>query len=165
MNHKDSQGVALAMAVVGALLVSIMAALVLNMTYRSFYLSAFQTDHTASFYASEVGAQYVIRRIQVDRVYADPNFPGVQGFENVIRAAGASPPGPNRAYVITSLRAPQNPVIDGVAVTPDLRTDDLAVGKLGPPATRRDVTVWIRFTNGNNPPYQIRAFSDYGNLP
>lgn len=154
--NRNEKGIALVMAIIAALLVSISAAIVLNMTYRSFYLSVFQTDHAVGFYAAESGVQYAESRLEFDAVFAA-----------AVKAKGASttstPPGQNLPYIVTSLQS-GNPVIDGnSSVAPDERTNDLVV--LGPHGTRREVTVWIKYyDDGRDPPYKIRVFSSYGNI-
>ena len=107
--NRNEKGIALVMAIIAALLVSISAAIVLNMTYRSFYLSVFQTDHAVGFYAAESGVQYAESRLEFDAVFAA-----------AVKAKGASttstPPGQNLPYIVTSLQS-GNPVIDGNEVS------------------------------------------------
>ena len=66
-----ARGFALAIAVVAALLVSITAAVVLGLTYRSLYLSVFQTDHTVAFYSAEAGVQYTFARLNLNNPATD----------------------------------------------------------------------------------------------
>ena len=142
MNLQSKKGVALALAITMTLIIFLLAAAILNFTYGRFHASAFQTDHLASFYATEAGMQYAFARL------ADPTF------ANTVQAVA-----PN-AYIVTSL--PSGKVtVDGQQVSPNARTNDLFVGRLSPSRQGREVTVWIQATGGT-PKFRVRAFTDYG---
>ncbi len=66
---KDERGIALPTAIVAALVVSITALVVLNLTMRRFELSAFRSDHARSLIASESGFQYAFARLDLDPAF------------------------------------------------------------------------------------------------
>ncbi len=83
MNQK---GIAMVTAIVLALVVSATAAVVLSLTFRRFELSAFRTDHAVATGSSEAGFQYSFARLDKDRNYNDPNFPGPpNGFKETVQ--------------------------------------------------------------------------------
>jgi hypothetical protein len=92
-------------AIVLALVVSATAAVVLNMTFRRFELSAFRTDRAVGGGTSEAGFQYAFARMDKDRTYTAL---GATGFREVVQArrnalgAGAVPANtPLAEFVVT----------------------------------------------------------------
>ena len=66
-------------AIVLALIVSVLAAGVLNLTMRRFELSAFRTDHAVAMASAEAGFQYAFARLDKDPVFrlaVDAKAPG-----------------------------------------------------------------------------------------
>ncbi|MCM8794622.1 MAG: hypothetical protein NC819_02320 [Candidatus Omnitrophica bacterium] len=170
---RSEKGIALMVAVTSALVALVLTVAVLNLSTNRFAVSFLSSDHAGALQATEAGIRYVFSRLEVDTTYQH-NFSGcvsspiTGGLAQVVRHAqthGTTHSSPfNRTYfVITSLRSPTNPTIDGAAVTPDIRTDNLFMGN---PSTRvgREVTVWIAsgLNGAGNPEFRVRAFSDYG---
>lgn len=167
------------MAIVLALVVSVTTALVLNMTFRRFDLSAFRTDHSVAAATSEAGLQYAFARMDKDLTSTIPAFPGVSGFRNRVQAKrnnlGAGPIADNTAaaeYVVTSDASvaadelvPALQMGGKVDITPGSPTFGQYVG-------RKNVTLRIRFFNTAAPfndvppianrPYKVRSFSNFG---
>ncbi len=166
MHRMNQKGMALVIVVAVGLVAFLVATAVMNLTYNRFNLSFVRTDHMGAFNATEAGVRYAFIRMQTDAVYIDPIFnaegsPPPAGFQNAVVHAYSHTGfhGSPRAYVGTSLPVGTNPVIDGVSVTPDFRTNALKMGT-------RNVTVWIRYygaggQGASNPDFRVRAFSDY----
>ena len=167
MNQK---GVAMVTAIVLALVVSVTAALVLNLTFRRFELSAFRTDRAVAGGTAEAGFQYTFARLDRDRTYTDPAFPGFTGFREVVQrkrdilGAGSIPAGNAPAeYVITchdAAAADENQLVPAI--------------HMGPAAAGKHLTIRIRFFHNEpaagftdtvpiaNRPYRVRSFTNYG---
>ena len=67
------------MAIVLALIVSVLAVGVLSLTMRRFELSAFRTDHAVAEAAAEAGFQYAFARLDQDQAFqnaVDAKAPG-----------------------------------------------------------------------------------------
>lgn len=132
------EGIALATAIVAAVVISITALVILNLSMRRFEMSAFRSDHTVALVSSEAGFQYVFARLDHDPVFRT----AVQDKTLV--------PGAPTPYIVSS----------DPAVTADETDPRLNVGK--------DVTVEITFMRlQDNPPdpnrpYQVRARSEFG---
>ncbi len=62
-DRSGEKGIAMVTAIGLALIVSIMAAVVLNMTFRRFELSALRTRHAVAMMGSEAGFQYAFARM------------------------------------------------------------------------------------------------------
>ena len=71
-DRSGEKGIAMVTAIGLALIVSIMAAVVLNMTFRRFELSALRTRHAVAMMGSEAGFQYAFARL--DRSNTVPPF-------------------------------------------------------------------------------------------
>ena len=65
----SERGIALATALVAAVVVSILAVVAINLTFRRFELSAFRTDHGISGHASEAGIRYAFERLRIDPAF------------------------------------------------------------------------------------------------
>ncbi len=153
-NLHSEKGIALVLAITVTLIVFLVASAVLHLTFGRFMLSSKQSDHSGAASAAEAGIRYAFARLELDTTYQDL---GATGFANVVRQAGLQ----NRPYVLTSMPT-GNPVINGQAVTPDVRTNDLLMGQLLPQRKGREVTIFIQSVPGGNPEFRIRAFTDYG---
>ncbi len=144
---KNEKGIALLMAVIGALLVSATAAIVLSMTYRSFYLSVFQTDHAVAFYSAESGVQYTFSRLQLDTTYVNPAWTGdptppAAGFANSVQYCNTVK---GRSFVVSC----------DPAVAADLTDPNLHAGK-------KHVTIQITYNAASTPPYTVKSTTSYG---
>ena len=170
--NRSEQGVALVVALAAAIVAFFIVIAVLNLTFNRFNLSFLEADRAAAYAASEAGVRYVFTRLEVDTTYTDPVFSAetggsapAPGFANAVRHAQSHSGfhGSPRAYVVSSLVA-GTVTIDGTAVTPDLRTNDLFMGTLNPTRLGREVTVSIRagINGAGQPEFRVRAFSDYG---
>lgn len=144
----------MATAIALAILVALLVSAVLSMTWRRFELSAHRTDHEVAKASAEAGLQYVFARMERDTTFADPAFPGVRGFRNVVNAA--SPAGD---YVISCDPA----VAAGVRLIPALHMGgriqqaQLVGGKHVTVRIRRETAP--RFAER---PYIVRSSSTYG---
>lgn len=159
------QGIAMVTALMAALLVSITAAVVLNMTLRRFELSAFRTDHTVATHEAEAGLQYAFARLARDGAFRT----AVQNKQS----------GGRQAYYALSC----NPNADVDPVTPGVQLPDEQVsalhmgGTLTPPAVDgtggKHAVVRIIFGGGLGLPagepalppgaqYRVRATTDFG---
>ncbi|MBI3333286.1 MAG: hypothetical protein HYZ93_04270 [Candidatus Omnitrophica bacterium] len=74
------EGVALMVAIVAALAVSLTAVVVLNLTFRRLELSSFRSDHLSASFAAEAGIQYAFARLDRDKPFRDrvenaPSYP------------------------------------------------------------------------------------------
>lgn len=151
MNFRKSvsneKGMALVTAMAAALILSLTAVVVLNMTSRRFELSAFRTDRAVAGLEAEVGLQYAFARL------ADP------AFQTTVQAKISG--GVQQFYVITS---------DPDLSPKDLLVPQLQVGKkVGPAGTYvggKHVTVRIKFNptgaGGASRPYEVRASTSFG---
>ena len=177
--RKNNRGVALAVAVTGALIISIIAVVVLNMTYRSFYLSAFQTDHSNAFYAAEAGVQYAFDRLarnsippapvddrfwlrRTDGTFvgntADPNDPQHRTFQQHVTNKGVGV-----SFIVIS--DPAVPAVEQ-GVTYDHFEPSLATGPVGAARTKYvRVRIVDRGAGAPAPRYEVHGEADYGNLP
>jgi len=68
-DRSGQEGIAMVTAIAIALIVSIMAAVVLNMTFRRFELSAARTDHAIGMVAAEAGFQYAFARMDRSQAF------------------------------------------------------------------------------------------------
>lgn len=164
-------------AIVLALVVSVTAALVLNMTFRRFELSVFRTDRSVAGGSSEVGFQYAFARLDKDRLYNDPAFPAPpvgNGFKETVqrkrnsRGAAAIPDtgAANDAaeYVVTCHAA--------AAADEDQVVEAIHMGS----SAGKHLTVRIRFFTAadiaalpaaqqaivTNRPYKVRSRTNFG---
>ena len=165
----SQKGIAMVMAIVLALIVSVTAAVVLSLTMRRFELSAFRTDHAVAAGTAEAGFQYAFARLDQDTAYTDANFPGAVGFAAVVQAkrnslGAVARPGDRSAndfaaeYVLTC-----------DASVPIAQRDELVPAlHMGAAAAGKHVTLRIRFFTAGDPPpvagrqYRVRSFSDFG---
>ena len=149
-SRSGERGIAMVTAIAMALIVSIMAAVVLNLTFRRFEMSAFRTQHAVGMAGSEAGFQYAFARLDRD-----------QPFRTVVQGKA---PG---WYVVTchptaSLDA-QLVAQMGVPAAPDAVVPALHMGN-------KHVVVKIRYSRpGVDPPprfagrpYEVRAGSTFG---
>jgi hypothetical protein len=166
-------------AIVLALVVSATAALVLNMTFRRFELSAFRTDRSVAGGTSEAGFQYVFARMDKDRAYNDPAFPAPpagNGFRETVQRKRNS----QGAGAIAATGA-ANDAAEYVVTCHDAAATDenqlVPAIHMGPAATGKHLTTRIRFftqadinalpnsplkTLLANRPYKVRSFSNFG---
>lgn len=63
------EGIALMVAIVAALAVSLTAVVTLNLTFRRFELSSFRSDHLSASFAAEAGIQYAFARLDLDKPF------------------------------------------------------------------------------------------------
>ena len=152
--RSGEKGIAMVTAIGLALIVSIMAAVVLNMTFRRFELSALRTQHAVAMMGSEAGFQYAFARM--DR---DP------AFRTLVQAKAATTP---YYYVVRCHADDPSTTSDDL---PDLfKTADVLDGRLH--MGNKHVAVAIRYYTANNAgdpntyyatrPYKVRAVSVVG---
>lgn len=137
----DDRGIALPTAIVAALVVSITALVVLNLTMRRFELSAFRSDHAISMVSSESGFQYAFARLA-----ADP------AFENTVRADDDPPYVVSPLAVGTSITVPY----DGGQQSFTVDEQDAALH------TDRDVHVLLEELSSDPQRLRVHAYSDFG---
>lgn len=154
-------------AILAALIVSLTAAVVLNMTFRRFELSAFRTDHAVAGLEAEAGLQFAFARLP------DPAFQAAVQLKRTALGAGAIGVNDARAEYIVSCLADLDPNTAGVQA-PDEQVTAIHMGGARPAGTTVDgtggkhVTVRIRFfTNADAAPiaarpYRVRASANYG---
>ncbi|GEM_PF-3485184 len=171
-------------AIVLALVVSAIVAVVLSLTFRRFELSAFRTDHSVAAGTAEAGFQYAFARLDKDRTYNDPAFPGPpNGFRETVQrkraSRGAAPiPATGAAndaaeYVVT---CHADAAADENQVVPALHMGGVPDGAGGVKGGKH-LTVRIRhFTTADvnvlpnsplktllaNRPYKVRSFATFG---
>ena len=145
-------------AIVLAIIVSVMASVVLNLTFRRFELSAFRTDHAVASGTAEAGFQYAFARLDRDAAFRA----AVQAKRNAL-GAGARPGDRSAAdfaaeYVLTC-----------DAGVPVAQRDELVPAlHMGAAAAGKHVTLRVRFfTAADSPqfptrPYRVRSFSTFG---
>ncbi len=137
-DRAGQRGIALATAIVAALVVSITALVVLNLTMKRFELSAFRSDHTISLVSSEAGFQYAFARLDLDPVFR-------AAVENKTVAANTPTP-----YIVSS-----DPLVAADQTDPRLRV-------------AKDVTLEITFLRPQdnppdpNRPYVVASRSEFG---
>lgn len=141
----NQRGIALPTAIVAALVVSITALVVLNLTMRRFELSAFRSDHVISMVSSEAGFQYAFARLNADAA-----------FENAVRTDDDPP------YVLSPLAVGTQITVpyDGGQQQFVVDEQDAAL------VTDRDVHVLLE-EFAENPPVapprlRVHAYSDFG---
>ena len=170
-DRSGERGIAMVTAMAAAVIISILAVVVLNMTFRRFELSAFRTDRAVAGAAAEAGLKYAFARLQLDTTYTDLNFPGPPGFANVVQRAGQAVPPRDyvlRCHPLTGLAVDQ--VVPQLHVGAKINTERNPNGTPGPNYGQyvggKHVTVRIRWdpagTGGAARPYIIRASADYG---
>lgn len=163
--RNGQEGIAMVTAIVAALIVSITASVVLNLTFRQFELSAFRSTHTVGLQQAEAGLQYAFARLPVD-----------PALEANVRAARAG--GFQRYYYLSCNPGPGDilPDIADLQVADEQVTELHMGGTLTPPAVDgvggRHVTVGIIFGGGLGLPpgedplpagadYRIRAYCHF----
>ena len=167
-------------AIVLALVVSVTAALVLNMTFRRFELSAFRTDRAVAGGTSEAGFQYVFARLARDNA-----FRTAVETKRLALGAGAQPANNAAAEYVISCH-------DDPAAAEDVVLDPDGAGNQQPPALHmggvldatspgglrggKHVRLRIRFFTAadiallppaqaailTSRPYRVRSFSWFG---
>lgn len=109
------RGVALATAIVAALVISLTALVVLNLTMKRFELSAFRSDHAISAVSCEAGFQYAFARLDADPV-----------FDNAVRTDNDPPYVLSPQAVGANIQVPYDGATQGFVVDEQvaaLRTD------------------------------------------
>ncbi len=169
---KNENGFALATALTAAVVVSIIALAVLNMTLRRFELSTFRTDRAIAGAEADAGLQYVFARLTLDTTYTNPAFPGAVGFAAVVQAASAG--GAPNHYEIRchDLPGAENQIVPQLHLGAKINTERADDGTPGPLFGQyvggKHLAIEVRFDpagpGGAEQPYQIRAFAAYGNL-
>lgn len=71
MKKKNEQGMALVTAMAAALIISVLAAVVLNMTWRRFEMSAFRSDRAIAGAEAEAAMRYAFARLDLDQAFHD----------------------------------------------------------------------------------------------
>ena len=132
------KGIALVIAMAAALIVSLIAVAVLNMTFRQFELSAFRTSHGVAEQEAEAGLQYAFARLDRDvalRTNVQNKMAGGQHVDYVITGDPNVPAGQRDEW-----------------------TNALQAGS-------KFITVRIRFEDNppaSGQPYRVRASADFG---
>lgn len=152
-------------AILAALIVSLTAAVVLNMTFRRFELSAFRTDHTVAGMEAEAGLQYAFARL------TDPAFQAAVQLKRTALGAGAIGVNDARAEYIVSCLADVDPNTAGTQA-PDEQITAIHMGGTRVGAADgtggKHVTVRIRFFTAADAapiaarPYRVRASTTFG---
>lgn len=151
--RNGSQGTVLVVAIVAAIVVSLTAVVVLNLTFRRFHLSHMGSDHEAALFASEAGIRYALQRLDVNdtnqlidkngKPSGDPNI----FFRDRVKGKALQEP-PQELVVSSDPKAPSL----------DHWEPNLQMGG-------KHVTIGILYNPAGAPsdrPYKVRASSDYG---
>lgn len=149
MNNK---GVALAVAITVSLMISLLAAVVLNITFRRFNLSFFQQSRAIALYASEAGIQYVDTRLKVDA--------GVGGFLQRVQARSRSTTPPSW-YIVSSMTTAQARAAGHIDATETVDETTLDV-QMGGSIKKKEVTIRVRENPANSLKYETRVKASYG---
>lgn len=132
------------MAMAVAVILSITAAAVVNLTWRRFELSASRTDRDIALAAAETGLQYAFARLDAD-----------EDLRDAITARGKDADSKNDVYVITCDKdIPRDELIPALHVSANINNEG---GK--------HVTVRIRFVSAPpdpTRPFRVSASADYG---
>lgn len=172
--RKSERGSALVIAMAAAVIVSIIVAVVMNLSIRRFELSAQRTDHEVAKMSSEAGLQYVFARLDIDAAFRT----AVQNKRIVGHPAAAVPLTDATAeYVITCDAAliGADQVDPRLHVGAKINTEVNADGTPGPQNGQyvggKHVTIRIRFLTAAdlaaNPnfdaarPYRIRVDTNF----
>ena len=153
------RGMAMVTAIVLAIIVSVTAAVVLNLTFRRFELSAFRTDHSIAATSAEAGFQYAFARLDRDTTYTNPNYPGAVGFRAVVQAKAPA------EWVVTCDSSV--PVAQRDELVPALHMGGVPDGSGGVKGGKH-LTVRILFLRpADNPPfpnrpYRVRSVATFG---
>ena len=156
----NQRGIAMVSAMLLAAIVSALAVLVINLTFRRFALSAFRTDHMVAEASAEGGFQYAFARLKQDAAFRT----AVQAKRDAL-GRGAIPANNAAAeYVVTC--DDTIPVAQRDELVPELHMGVAAAGK--------HLTLRIRFFHNEpllgftdavplaNRPYRIRSSSSFG---
>ncbi len=110
--HASERGIALVTAIVAALVISLSAVVILNMTFRRFELSSQRRDRSISLAGIEGATRYIFQRCDVDPNWREDNI------RAGIVANRDAPGGPrnNSCYVLSPLPTDPNPVEDDVII-------------------------------------------------
>ncbi|MBI3616293.1 MAG: hypothetical protein HY211_07230 [Candidatus Omnitrophica bacterium] len=158
---KKPKGVALALAVTLALLVSLLAAVVLSVTFRRFNLSFFQESRAIAFSAAEGGLQYADARLRLDTTYTDSNFPGVNGFANVVKTKSAQSGNP--PYLVSSFATTAAARAAGhIDSREALDKPDIADLQMGSAVKKKEVTLRITEEPSGSGRFKVQAKASYG---
>jgi len=146
---QNNKGVALAIAITVSLMVSLLAAVVLNITFQRFNLSFFQQSRAIALYASEAGIQYADTRLKVDTT-----------FRNAVLARSRSTTPPSW-YIVSSMTTAQARAAGhiGASESVDLTTPDL---QMGGSIKKKDVTIKVRENPDHSNKYETRVKASYG---
>ena len=158
----SNRGVAMLIALIAALLVSLTAIITMNLVGRRFHLSAFGTDHAKAFSASEAGVKYALTRL-----WREANFQSTGvSFEQTVRGHLGNSNNADSDGIVRYVIGPQGP---GSTVQPNNYPTSFTVDEqdstLGWGMSKGVLLVVIEATNPAAPqtsPLKIRAFSDYG---
>ena len=161
----NNRGVALAIAVTVSLMISLLAAVVLNITFRRFNLSFFQQSRAIALYASEAGIQYVDTRLKTD-TNSNPLTPGFR--ERVLtKSQSTTPPS---WYIVSSYTVGK----DQTNSSQDARNaghlsigetlDEWGIGALemGGSIKKKEVTIKVRENPAGSGKFEVRVKADYG---
>ena len=147
---KGERGVALPTAIVAALVVSVTALVVLNLTMRRFELSAQRSDHLGSSVASEAGFQYAFARLGLD-----------PAFDTAVRAdlTGA---GAIRVHVVSPQAVGTNITVPFDGAQRTFAVDEQDLGLRGDRPVHVVIDVFPENPPVGPPRLRIHAYSDYG---
>lgn len=147
---QNNKGVALAIAVTVSLMVSLLAAVVLNVTFRRFNLSFFQQSRAIALYASEAGIQYVDTRLKVDET-----------FRNTVLARSRSTTPPSW-YIVSSMTTAEARAAGHVESTETVNEANINDLEMGSSIKKKEVTIRIRENPANSLKYETRVKASYG---
>ncbi len=147
---KNNKGVALAVAVTVSLMVSLLAAVVLNVTFRRFNLSFFQQSRSIAMYASEAGIQYVDTRLKADTTFRDAVL---------AKSRLTTPPS---WYIISSMTAAEALAAGHIAESEAVDEPNLNDLEMGGSIKKKEVTIRVRENPRDSLKYETRVKASYG---
>ncbi len=167
----SERGSALVIAMAAAVIVSIIVAVVMNLSIRRFELSAQRTDHEVAKMSSEAGLQYVFSRLAID----DAVFGAAVRLKRTSLGAAAVPLNNAAAeYVVTcdtALPGGSDEVDQRLHVGAKIDTQGPASPTNGQYVGGKHVTIRVRFLTANdftaNPtldaarPYRVRVDTNF----
>ena len=150
MKPKNNKGIALAIAITVSLVISLLAVVVLNMTFRRFNLSFFQQSRAIATYASEAGIQYVDTRLKTDAT-----------FRNAVLAKSSSTLPPSW-YLISSMTTAEAQAAGHIDVTETLDEENIVQLEMGGSVKKKEVTIRVRENPVGSTQFEVRTKSSYG---
>ena len=142
---RKRNGIALSIAVAVALIVSMLAAAVLNAAFRRFSLSFFQQSRTIALFAAEGGLQYADARLRTDTTFRN----------NVITKAPS-------AYLVSSMTTLAARAAWHIVPAETLDQESIGALQLGGAVKKKEVTLRITQDPSDSGRFKVQAKASYG---